>query len=259
MGDGHFTVARLATIIPTRLKRALKRAIEWQLHRSTPRFKSHPDVPSVLIAYNECGAYCLPRSSLHRPASQAILHGQVWERETIAFMRTNTDNRDIVHAGTYYGDFLPALSKAVGPRRVVWAFEPATESYLCAKTTIALNNITNVELRQAALGPSPGSVGFVTVDKDGRALGGGSHIDLTHGTEIVAQVRLDDVIPEDRPISILQLDVEGYEDGALRGATGIIRRNRPIIILETVPDGFADVYHYAFERRLHDNSVFRPR
>ncbi len=246
-------------MIPTKLRRAVKQALGRLYRRTTPKLTSHPDVPSMLIAHNKHGAYCLPRSSLHRPASQAILQGRVWEEETIMFMCANRGGGDVIHAGTYFGDFLPALSKSLARGNKIWAFEPVAENYRCARSTIALNNLDNVELRQAALGPSPGTIGFVTVDERGRALGGGSHFDSTGGTETVAQVALDDVVPLGRPVSVIQLDVEGYEGGALRGAQEIIRRNRPIIILETVPSGFTDVYDYVYVRRLNENSVFRPR
>jgi len=47
--------------------------------------------------------------------------------------------------------------------------------------------------------------------------------------EIVA---IDEVIPADHNISILQLDIEGYEEQALKGCLKTIKRNRPILILE---------------------------
>ncbi|MCA9570942.1 MAG: FkbM family methyltransferase, partial [Myxococcales bacterium] len=45
-------------------------------------------------------------------------------------------------------------------------------------------------------------------------------------------VRVDDVVPRDRHVSILQLDVEGHEYPALLGAMETIARCRPLIILE---------------------------
>ena len=47
--------------------------------------------------------------------------------------------------------------------------------------------------------------------------------------EIVA---IDEVIPADRNISILQLDIEGYEEQVLKGCLKNIKKNRPILILE---------------------------
>jgi hypothetical protein len=52
----------------------------------------------------------------------------------------------------------------------------------------------------------------------------------------VQVVAVDDVVPEDRHVSILQLDVEGYEGPALQGALGTVERCRPTLVLETVPE-----------------------
>jgi hypothetical protein len=41
-----------------------------------------------------------------------------------------------------------------------------------------------------------------------------------------------EAVPGDRPVSIVQLDVEGHEKPVLQGAQGLIERRRPILILE---------------------------
>jgi hypothetical protein len=52
----------------------------------------------------------------------------------------------------------------------------------------------------------------------------------SHRAEPVQVVPIDDIVPEDRPVSIIQLDVEVYEQWALR----TIRRCRPV--METLPN-----------------------
>jgi FkbM family methyltransferase len=240
------------------MSNTLKRLKRRLLRRSTPRRTTHPNVPSVTIAYNEYGAYCVPKRSLHRPACQAVLNGAVWEQDTIELMCRLSVGRDIIHAGTFFGDFLPALSKAVGPTAKIWAFEPFSESFRCAKTTMALNDLQNVELRNAGLGATSGTLGYVTMDASGLPLGGGGYIKPGGGDQQVAVVRLDDVIPPDRSIALLQLDVEGFEANALEGAKELIRRQRPVIVLETVPENFAAAFGYRFDRRVAENSVFLP-
>jgi FkbM family methyltransferase len=48
----------------------------------------------------------------------------------------------------------------------------------------------------------------------------------------VATARLDDLVPTTAEIAVIKVDVEGGELGVLRGATGILRRCRPLIVLE---------------------------
>ena len=76
--------------------------------------------------------------------------------------------------------------------------------------------------------------------ENGKALGGGSHlIETVHGNNHkyveVKIVSIDEVVPSNRKISIIQLDVEGFEEPALIGAMSTIRMNKPILILENLP------------------------
>lgn len=58
----------------------------------------------------------------------------------------------------------------------------------------------------------------------------------TEGSIAVEVVTVDEVIPAERRISIIHLDVEGFEKPALAGALKSIRRCKPILILESLPD-----------------------
>ncbi len=201
-----------------------------------------PDALRCLFACNAHGAYCVPLASSHRPAARRILSGGVWEAETLDLLRREAREGDVVHAGTYFGDFLPALSRAARPEHVVWAFEPSRENFRCAQITLLLNDISNVRLLNAALGDREGTEWLVTESDDGRALGGGSFlagagIEGKRGrpTERVRTVRIDDVVEPDRRISAIQLDVEGTEEAALAGAMETVRRWRPLLVLETLP------------------------
>ena len=194
-----------------------------------------------IVAYNKYGGYCVPRSSYYRPASQKIISGDVYEPETIEFIRANCENGDVVHAGTYFGDFLPAISTGSAQDAKVWAFEPNPESFRCAKITLEINDINNVVLTNAGLGEKKDTMFIQTTDEKGASLGGGSQIisDASHTLENVVSVQIlaiDDVVPPDRNVTIIQLDVEGHEQAALTGALKTIARCLPVIILEVLPD-----------------------
>ncbi|HEX3497532.1 MAG TPA: FkbM family methyltransferase [Methylocella sp.] len=235
---------------------------EWG-HKTTPRTRTHERALPFVFACNEFGGYCIPRDLIHRRAAQAILRGEVWERETLQFMAKNCGAGDVVHAGTYYGDFLPALSSSLTPSALIWAFEPNRQSFRCAMMTVVINDLGNVKLHNAALEAKTESASYVSRDQDGRALGGGGYV-IEHpaaGAENVAQISLDETVPVDRHVSILQLDVEGFEEEALRGASILLRRDRPILILETVPTStwFLDqmaALGYQMTSQLDANSVF---
>jgi len=186
-------------------------------------------------------------------------------------MATNHQDCDIVHAGTFFGDFLPALSSAISSSKaLLWAFEPNLENYRCAKITAELNGATNIRLTHAGLGPRSENLYVQTVDANGLPLGGASRIvtmsENKTNNQAVSMVAIDEVIPENRNIGILQLDVEGYEKEALSGALATIRRCLPILILEVLPDtnlAKSDWFienisslGYVHSDELHGNSVY---
>ncbi|MEM1230415.1 MAG: FkbM family methyltransferase [Pseudomonadota bacterium] len=234
----------LGRLVPQSLQPLARRLYRWWVHPAPRQRLSSAqlaDLPGLkcIVSYNEYGAYCIPLSSLHRVAARRVLGNDVYEPLTLAFMRAHCGSGDIVHAGTYFGDFLPALSSGVAAGAMVWAFEPNQENYRCARVTCELNDASNVTLTHAGLGEQASTLHVQTVDGEGHALGGASHLvaeGTTVGLQEIAVVTIDDVVGEARAVSIIQLDVEGHEEAALRGALRTIRRCHPIIIVEVLPE-----------------------
>lgn len=222
---------------------------------------------TFLLGRNAHGLYCIPQGAQTRPAPKTVLAGQVWEPHTIAFMaRMAADGGDLIHAGTFFGDFLPALSHALLPGARVWAFEPNPESHQCAQITCLLNRLHNIDLMSAGLADKSGTA-LMKVSDGLRAMGGASRIrsrevslENRTGHIEVPILTLDDVIPAHRRISVLQLDVEGYEKPALAGAIRTIERWKPAIVLESVPRDWVEAQllpmGYSEIGKLHDNTVF---
>ncbi len=196
------------------------------------------NLPDHFVASNKFGRYCVPKSSSHRPASQTILAGEVWEEDTISLIARNCADGDVVHAGAFFGDFLPALSRALSPGARLWAFEPSRENFLCAQETVALNDLTNLTLTNAGLGARRRTGSLCVSSIEGAHGGASRFVDRETPGEVYENaeiVSLDDVIPHDRHISILQLDVENYEQQALKGGLELLKRCRPLLILELLP------------------------
>lgn len=223
-----------------------------------------------VIAANEYGRYCMPRASIHRPVPQAILRGLVWERETLGLLCSVDSGSDIVHAGAFFGDFLPALSGSRTGRAVVWAFEPNRENHHSATVTMRLNGLQKVKLASRGLGNKSGRATLVIREEDGTPLGGGSRLAASapagrawsEGEEI-AMTTIDQAVPGDRDVAAIQLDVEGNERAALEGAMSTVRRCRPLLVLETVPeptwiDANLTPLGYAWDGNVNGNTVFRP-
>ncbi|MCA0995325.1 FkbM family methyltransferase [Alloyangia pacifica] len=212
---------------------------------------------------NQYGRYCVPAGLEARPAAKAVLAGGVYEPETIAFMRAHAGGGDVIHAGTFFGDFLPGVAAALAPGAMLWAFEPNPGSCACARETIALNGLQNVTLTNAGLSNREEEMHFRTHDAAGAALGGLSHFTDAPGPGVttVQTAMLDFAIPRDRKVSILQLDVEGHEKQALKGAYHLLHRCKPILILENhgnetwVQRSFRGL-GYEKRGKLHGNFVY---
>ncbi len=237
-----------------------------------PKFTACRDdshqILQCVIAYNAHGGFCIPLASRHRHAAQLILAGEIHEPGTIQFISANCGDGDIVHAGTYFGDFLPALSRSCATGSMIWAFEPNRENHRCAQITTQINGLENITLTHAGLGHRPEEVDLAVSDFDGKPLGGASrviHESDAPGTSNLTRERvqiltIDDIIPADRDVSVIHLDVEGCEQSALAGALKTIGRCRPIIIVETLPsdDWLADCLFplgYEIRQRVHGNAI----
>jgi len=204
---------------------------------------------NFIFARNEYGFYCIPFAASHRPAAVCVMAGHVWERKTVEFILQHCGGAEVVTAGAFFGDALPALSKVC---KRIWAFEPNPENHRCAQITVLLNDLRNVALHQTGLGERCERRELVVKDHEGRSLGGASQMaDITdrgHEAVSIDLVTIDSVVDERSAVSIIHLDVEGFEEYALRGAQRTIERCRPLLILETVPQGLDE--HYRLDRQL---------
>ena len=115
----------LKAVIPVKIKNIIQKILfKLKISNKPKIISSHLSNEMLLkcmIAYNKYGGFCIPISSKHRPAVQKILKGDIYEPHTIEYMLSNCSDGDIVHAGTFFGDFLPALSSGIHNNAKVWA------------------------------------------------------------------------------------------------------------------------------------------
>lgn len=250
------------------LNRGLTRRLRRRPRALAPSRPQPRDVLQCRFASNEYGAYAVPHSSEHRPAAQAILDGRVWEPETVSLLLKCDAGADVVHAGTFFGDFLPALGRSRMPGARVYAFEPSSENYRCSQITVLLNNLDNIVLTRAGLDVTSGEGELAIRSLDGVALGGTSHLVAGGGsapgmTERVPLTSMDAIVPADRRVAVVHLDVEGHEQAALEGGLQLIRRCRPLLVLETPPptewfeSNLGDL-QYRVADRVCGNTVLAP-
>jgi len=199
-----------------------------------PTTVAEPDF-AYRIASNEYGHYCIPEEFAEGEVAKLLLKGGTYEAKTLALMRRIVGHGDIVTGGAFVGTFFAALSHALKPHAALHSFEPNQTSFCAALKTIALNGLRNVTLSPSAVGATEGTLFLRTRQENGNAVAAASHIvdaGTDEGIVQVAAAPLDSLIPADRDVSVLHLDLCGYEHPALKGARELITRCRPTLVLD---------------------------
>jgi FkbM family methyltransferase len=134
-----------------------------------------------------------------------------------------------IQAGGNCGLFPDAFSQHF---RTVYTFEP--DPYLFR--FLAMNVLAkNVVKYQAGLGEFTG-VGFEIDRKEGRANPGANRVDRSKPDGPLLMIAIDSLF-DGIQVDLIQLDIEGYELNALKGAEATIDRCHPVICVELIGHG----------------------
>jgi FkbM family methyltransferase len=126
--------------------------------------------------------------------------------------------------GAQAGFYTICLSRMVGAKGRVFAFEPFADNIRNLLEHVRLNNLHNINVIQAAVAEFSGLHAF-TSDQ------GACQNMLTDelGPLLVPTVNLDSLtLP---PPDLIKIDIEGGESRALRGALRILSEQRPIVLV----------------------------
>ena len=202
--------------------------------------------------------YYIPKYASHRPAVRALINGQLHEPETHKFVETfcSKYGGSVIHAGTFFGDMLPNFSKFVQGN--VYAFEPVLENYVLAKLSVERNQLLNVVLINSALSEKVGNLQIETKQENGLHAGGASKVAASG--QICSSLTIDCLGVSD--IVLIQLDVEGHELMALKGAEQTINKCRPVIAIEDNSRNcteFLELHGYSFVRQIPGLRILVPK
>jgi FkbM family methyltransferase len=129
--------------------------------------------------------------------------------------------------GANVGFYTLIASRAVGPTGRVVAFEPSPRNLGFLRHHLNLNHNTNVQVMDLAVSDSEGVTRFL-VGKDPRI----SQITAA-GDITVHTTSLDRRMGELPLPDLIEMDIEGAEYLALRGAEQLLRKSNPVIFLST--------------------------
>jgi FkbM family methyltransferase len=138
--------------------------------------------------------------------------------------------------GAHFGFYTLWLARAVGPSGQVCAFEPDHVSSDRLRRHVEMNGLGQVRVYPCAASDSAGERQLVQSEGAGATT---SHLPYLGevagrgGTVAVRTVALDALLESDRlaPPQLMKIDIEGHAAAALRGAQGVLRRHRPVLLV----------------------------
>ena len=195
---------------------------------------------------------------LFEPAESCLIKELLGPRDTF------------IDVGAHIGWFTKIASRCVGEKGLVIACEPYPANAAALKANLALNDAQNVQLVEMALGSQPGVLGLAGSDSGGITalawMPDGSRVEVSMTT-------LDRVAAEVKVVTLMKMDVEGWEAHVLQGGTKTLARTEHVLfeinqfILDKARSSSEEIYNLLREsgfktfvpvaqyglRRLHHN------
>ena len=144
-------------------------------------------------------------------------------------------NMVTVDAGAYIGYFTLLMSKLVGEKGSVHAFEPGRENFNLLEKNVYLNNYKNVILNNSALSNKSGTTKlFISGEnpQDHRIV----ENEKSKKWEFVKTITLDRYFRNNQKVDFIKMDIQGAEIFALEGAKRILEENKTMkMIIEFWP------------------------
>lgn len=139
----------------------------------------------------------------------------------------------VVDVGANAGFFALLAASRVGARGKVFAVEPCQDNVKLILASARENRFDNLEVLLCGASDRPGTVALA------RALSTASIASLAAAASVDADMALvcplDRLIPVEARVHVIKIDIDGAEHLAMKGASEILRRCRPLIFTELAP------------------------
>lgn len=155
------------------------------------------------------------------------------------------------------------LAAKARPDVEVVAFEPYPPVLEVLRSNLRINGIEDrVTITEAALSDANGTATLFLPDESHGLLETSCSLEPDfkpfHRSLDVPTLRLDDLVLSDR-VALIKVDIEGHEAAFLRGAAGLLERDRPIVFAEMLPVAEPNFYAISKMMRELDYLFFRLR
>lgn len=165
-----------------------------------------------------------------------------WEPETVKILAVVAPQcSTFLDIGAHVG-YHSLLVAAVSPSTSVHAFEPVSSIFHRLSSNVQLNGLRNVVVHERGLSNAPGRVkmhiptqqGVLPLQASLLPYPGYDGID----EQDVEVTTVDSVVEQHRipRVDLMKIDVEGAEYLVIAGAESTLRRDRPLVVCEVLPD-----------------------
>ena len=157
-----------------------------------------------------------------------------WEPEVVGVITQNVRPGMVaLDIGAHSGYYTLMLSKLVGAKGRVIAFEPLPPNFRILQENVELNRATNVQRQQQAVGERSGEGILIVPDPMDSLVAGPMIAADPRGIMRVPTVSLDDFLFEHgTSVDFVKMDVEGAEGDILRGARRTLETFHPCMMVE---------------------------
>jgi FkbM family methyltransferase len=234
--SGKFTLYSKGTSLKTAQKIALAKVAYNFVHR-TRRIVGKTDRCIVVRGGNQF------ELDLAEGIDFAIFLRRYEPSTSRALARLIQPETNVLDIGANVGAHTVHMARMVGPKGHVFAFEPTSFAFKKLKRNIEINPDLSerVVATQCFLAPTDGEGAPGAVYSSWPLKGGADlhqkHLGQPMTTDGVGSRSVDAFLAErgNAPIALVKLDVDGYECDVLAGAVHMMRRDRPVFVMELAP------------------------
>lgn len=141
----------------------------------------------------------------------------------------------VLDIGASLGYFSLLAAQIVGRNGYVLAVEPNKQNVKLLEASRRFNKFDQVHIVQAAASSQPGIMALHVFQSNATTSNLAGDLNALLESETVPCIPIDALVPNDRQIDLIKIDIEGAEYEALQGCKKILDRYRPVIISEFSP------------------------
>ena len=188
-------------------------------------------------------------------------HKRFFEASILAYVKENYLHPSMVYldCGANIGNHTIFFSLIANAKKV-YAFEGLKDTYDILKKNIQLNHLEHVEAYNYVLGAHEGYAEVASYQEEN--IGGTSFSETSESK--IKMIKIDDFNIKEK-VDFIKMDVEGFEKNVLKGMEQLLKKDRPILMIEIFNENYAEVsallnsygYYLAEKISQYDDYIFK--